>query len=395
MGIELNKGQLYACYDLENWWHNSTKQVIEIEGAAGTGKTTMIIYFIERIGLELSDVLFVSYMGKAVSQMIRNGLPAKTIHSACYDCRKTIDRDEDGHIIYLPSGKPKMKMEFVLKEKIPSNPKLIVIDEGYMVPESNAKDLLSFGVPIIVLGDTNQLPPVFGNPFFLNDPDIWLTEIMRQKEGDPIVYLSQKILHHEKLTPCVLKRSAVIERKYFTREQMIDTDVIITATNKLRGAINNLFRENILTLKTLEYPNYGEKIICRRNNWSRFIKDKGEIYLTNGLAGFVDGVNKSSYNGKSMKLDFRPDFTQKVFYDLKVNLEYMNTNPGENKDIYVGNDMNAFEYAYAITTHLSQGSQYPNVTVLQERSAVRDESFFTKLMYTAITRAMDSVRIVI
>ena len=63
MGIELNKGQIFACYDLENWWRNSNEQVIEVEGAAGTGKTTMIIYFIERIGLDLKDVLFVSYMG--------------------------------------------------------------------------------------------------------------------------------------------------------------------------------------------------------------------------------------------------------------------------------------------------------------------------------------------
>lgn len=395
MSIELNKGQIYACYDLENWWHNSTKQLIEIEGAAGTGKTTMIIYFIEKIGLKLSEVLFVSYMGKAVSQMIRNGLPAKTIHSACYDCVKKIARDEDGKIIFLPNGKPKTYLDFELKEKIPGKPKLIVIDEARMVPEKNALDLLSFGIPIIALGDTNQLPPVFGKPFFLESPDIWLTEIMRQKEGDPIIYLSQQILHHEKLRPCVLGKSCVIERKYFTREQMIDSDIIITASNKLRGAINDLFRENILSLKTLDYPNFGEKIICRRNNWSRYVKDKGEIYLTNGLAGFVDGVNKSSYNGKSMKIDFRPDFTGRVFHDLKINLEYINTSPGENRDIFIGNDMNAFEYAYAISCHLSQGSQYDRVTLLQEKQVARDEDYFTKLMYTGITRARDAIRIVI
>lgn len=395
MSIELNKGQIYACYDLENWWHNSTKQLIEIEGAAGTGKTTMIIYFIEKIGLELSEVLFVSYMGKAVSQMIRNGLPAKTIHSACYDCVKKIARDEDGKIIFLPNGKPKTYLDFELKEKIPGKPKLIVIDEARMVPEKNALDLLSFGIPIIALGDTNQLPPVFGKPFFLESPDIWLTEIMRQKEGDPIIYLSQQILHHEKLRPCVLGKSCVIERKYFTREQMIDSDIIITASNKLRGAINDLFRENILSLKTLDYPNFGEKIICRRNNWSRYVKDKGEIYLTNGLAGFVDGVNKSSYNGKSMKIDFRPDFTGRVFHDLKINLEYINTSPGDNRDIFIGNDMNAFEYAYAISCHLSQGSQYDRVTLLQEKQIARDEDYFTKLMYTGITRARDAIRIVI
>ena len=174
---------------------------------------------------------------------------------------------------------------------------------------------------------------------------------------------------------------------------MGDRCVIITFTNKLRGAINKLFREQILSLKNLDIPNFGEKVICRRNNWNRFIKDKGELYLTNGLAGFVDDVQKSSYNGSSIKIDFRPDFRNKVFHDLKIQTEYLNTPPGENKDIFVGNDMNAFEYAYAITTHLSQGSQYPTVTILQEKQ--RDEDYFFKLLYTAITRAQESVRVVI
>ena len=37
MGIELNNDQVYACYDLENWWHRGTKQLFEISGGAGCG----------------------------------------------------------------------------------------------------------------------------------------------------------------------------------------------------------------------------------------------------------------------------------------------------------------------------------------------------------------------
>ena len=63
MGIELNNQQIYTLYDLENWWNKSDDQVYEISGAAGTGKTFLIRYFIDRIGLDLSDVAFVAYMG--------------------------------------------------------------------------------------------------------------------------------------------------------------------------------------------------------------------------------------------------------------------------------------------------------------------------------------------
>ena len=43
-------------------------------GGAGTGKTTLILYFIERVGLQLDEVLFVSYMGK-VSPNTITGIP--------------------------------------------------------------------------------------------------------------------------------------------------------------------------------------------------------------------------------------------------------------------------------------------------------------------------------
>ena len=395
MGIELNNGQLFAVNDLEHWWHHSTNQVFGIEGPAGTGKTTIIRYFIERIGLDLKDVLFVAYMGKAVSQMIRNGLPARTIHSSCYDYEKVVDRDENGNIIYKDNGKPKFKMDFTLKEKLPGKPKCIVVDESVMVPENNGKDLLSFGVPVIVLGDNNQLPPVFGKSFFLQDPDVVLNQIMRQKEDDPIIHLSQMILKGQRLKPCILGSSGVIERKYLTKEQLVDTDVIITGTNRLRSEVNRLFREEILAIDNLEYPNFNEKIICRKNKWSESIKENGKIYLTNGLAGYVDEIQKSTYNKNTMVIDFKPDFTRNVFKNLKISIPYINTDPGQNTDMFISPDCNAFEYAYAITTHLSQGSQYPRVTVFQDNHLASNKEYFTRLMYTAITRAMTSVRIVI
>ena len=60
----------------------------------------------------------------------------------------------------------KPKKVFALKEKLNKKIKLIVLDEGSMVNKEIGEDLLSFQIPVIVLGDLNQLPPVFGNPIF-------------------------------------------------------------------------------------------------------------------------------------------------------------------------------------------------------------------------------------
>jgi exodeoxyribonuclease-5 len=81
-------------------------------------------------------------------------------------------------------------MRFILKDKLDDDIKLIIIDEAAMVNDKMREELLSFGIPVIFLGDHNQLPPVIGKSSMLDKPDFILTKIMRQAENDPIVYLS-------------------------------------------------------------------------------------------------------------------------------------------------------------------------------------------------------------
>ena len=53
-----------------------------------------------------------------------------------------------------------------------------------------------------------------------------------------------------------------------------------------------------------------------------------------------------------------------------------------------------FEYAYAITTHSSQGSEWDNVIFLVEDHFGSSEDF-KKFVYTGITRARESLTIVL
>ena len=56
-----------------------------------------------------------------------------------------------------------------------SKAKLIVIDECSMVDAELGRDLMSFGVPLLVLGDPAQLPPIQGGGFFTDaeEPRDW------------------------------------------------------------------------------------------------------------------------------------------------------------------------------------------------------------------------------
>lgn len=358
-----------------------------------THNTTLIRYAIDKLGIDLSEVAFIAYMGKAALQMARNGLPAQTIHSFIYTYEKVVDTDEDGKILLTESGKPKTKFVFTLKDHLPKKCQLIVLDEGSMVNGEIGKDILSFGIPVIVLGDLNQLPPVFGKPFFLNNPNYILTKVMRQAENNPIVWLAHNVLNNETLKYGVYGKSSVIRKSDLSEFMLNQSDIVLTCTNKLRYEINTLFRENIKNIRKLDIPNVGEKIICRKNNWSKSI-DKS-IFLTNGMSGTVDYLDIESFNGKGLKIDFKPDFINKKFKNLTIDYKRLFATPNTNLD----NDAfdftrEKFEFAYAITTHLSQGSQYGNVIFLNEKNTF-DADTYRRLQYTAITRAQQTITIVI
>lgn len=394
MGIELNTQQIYALYDLETWWGKQNDQLFEISGAAGTGKTTLIRYFIDRIGLDLSDVAFVAYMGKAATVMARNSLPGQTIHSLIYEYTRVLDLDEDGNIQLNERGKPKTKMTFELREKISKKVKLIVLDEAGMVNEKIGTDLLSYGIPIITLGDLNQLPPVFGKPFFLKNPNVILTQVMRQAEGDPIVWLAHRVLENLPLQTGVYGKSSVIKKDDLNEYILKKSDIVITGTNKLRYEVNNLFREQITPVRRLDFLNVGEKVVCRKNNWNRNIDDT--IFLTNGLSGYVDFVDRESFNSKGLKIDFRPDFLKtKCFKNVVVDYKHLFESPSvsDDDDRYIlGREK--FEFAYALTCHSTQGSTYPNVVFLNEKG-IFDSDTYRRLQYTAITRASEQVTVVL
>ena len=138
-------------------------------------------------------VLFAAFTGKAALVMRSKGCErASTIHSLIY---KTRESGEE-----MPS--------FDLWDDAPaSKASLIVIDECSMVDAELGRDLMSFGVPLLVLGDPAQLPPIQGGGFFTDaEPDAMLTEVHRQAEDNPIIRLSMDIRDGRDLEPGRLRR---------------------------------------------------------------------------------------------------------------------------------------------------------------------------------------------
>ena len=391
MGIVLNDQQEECVKKAVQWFNNvSSKQTFEISGPAGSGKTTIVRTIIQELGINIQDVLFVAYVGKAALQLTRSGVIGRTIHSTFYNIEFIPVKDEEGNVI-IKNGRLVTRPQFVKKEKIPSNIKLIVIDEAPMVNETFGVDIESFNIPIICLGDLQQLPPVIGGSKYLLRPDYVLTKIMRQAEGNPIIYLSQLASRGEPIPYGKYgDKCYVIPKDKINDNMLLGADMIITPTNRSRIKYNKYIREELRHINS-ELPVPGEKLICRKNNRNRIIGDG--VYLVNGMLGYVTDVNKSTYNGKTVDISFTPDFNESLqFHNVKIDYKTLMDSIQTNNEKYnKGFSMyDMFEFGDVITVHLSQGSQAENVLFISEPFGF-DRILQNKLEYTGITRAREGL----
>ena len=388
MSIELTDEQKELKRQMIHWYNHygSGKPYFYYSGAAGTGKTTVIKSMIDDLGLKKNEVMACAYVGKAVLVLMRHDLYSSTIHSFIYMptfvTEKKIVLDEFGN----PMEKKSRKMKFVLRHEVAKDIKLIFIDECAMVNDQMRNDILSFGIPVVMCGDQNQLPPVFGTSSILDYPDFVLTQIMRQAEGNPIIHLSQCILKGIPIEYGDYGTSRVVPSIAVDRKLLTDYDMIICAKNKTREELNDRIRSEILGYDSRK-PMLGDKIICRMNNWGESLNG---IYLTNGLVGYITDVNYCSMHRDIVYIDFQPDFMDDSFEKLSLDYGFMKSDWKERRDYgFSFNNLERFEYAYAITAHLSQGSEYQRVLFMDE--PFHDEETLKRLRYTAVTRAQSSI----
>src|SRR6516162_5079289 len=235
---------------IADWWKSGRRRtpIFRLFGYAGTGKTTLAKHIAEGID---GTVLFAAFTGKAACVMRSKGCDgASTIHS----------------LIYKPKEQKEENPTFELWRRAPaSEAKLIIIDECSMVDAELARDLMSFNVPLLVLGDPAQLPPIQGGGFFTDaKPDAMLTEVHRQARDNPIVRLSMDIREGKSLLPGQYGDTQVVSHADLDPKRVIRADQILVGRNATRRAYNMRLRERRGFTDPL--PAVGDKLVCLRNN---------------------------------------------------------------------------------------------------------------------------------
>jgi exodeoxyribonuclease-5 len=346
---------------------NGTAQVFRLFGYAGTGKTTLARHVAAAVD---GRVLFAAFTGKAAAVMRAKGCErASTIHSLIY---KAQESDNE-----VPS--------FELWDDAPAgSAKLIIIDECSMVDADLGRDLLSFGVPLLVLGDPAQLPPVQGGGLFTDaQPDVMLTEVHRQAQEDPIVRLSMQVRAGERIEPGVYGRTAVVRRDALDPQKVIGADQVLVGRNATRRAYNARLRLRRGFEEAL--PVAGDKLVCLRNN-----RRKG---LFNGSLWSVKQRLTSRARAGIVRMQLAPDEeTSRKPVKVSVRPECF-TGAIEQVEWLQRKRYEEFDFGYVLTVHKAQGSQWDSVVLFDESFAFPDSR--DRWLYTGITRAAKELTIVV
>ncbi|MGO9006076.1 MAG: ATP-dependent RecD-like DNA helicase [Beijerinckiaceae bacterium] len=346
------------------WLKRGEAQVFRLFGYAGTGKTTLA----RRIaGNSDGDVLFGAFTGKAALVLRSKGCSnARTIHSLIYRARET-DTEEP---------------TFELNEDSPAaTAGLIIIDECSMVDADLGRDLLSFGKPVLVLGDPAQLPPVKGGGYFTEcEPDVMLTEVHRQAADNPIIRLSMLIREGGRLTLGSYGETRVIPRDAIDAEQVKQADQVLVGLNRTRRVYNKRLRE--LLDRSGILPERDDKLVCLRND-----RKKG---LLNGSLWTVQTTAPT--RNKKLRLTVVPEEEPgRKPVRIGVLPEFFTSD--EEIPYALRRDSDEFDYGYALTVHKAQGSQWDEVVLFDESGAFREHR--SRWLYTGITRAAKRLTVVL
>ncbi|MGI5897587.1 MAG: ATP-dependent DNA helicase [Candidatus Dojkabacteria bacterium] len=387
MKIELSKNQTSVLDDIMSWYKKPKLQYITLGGYAGTGKTTLLGYLNTLLHKEDKGlkIAYCTYTGKASVILRRKLLETKslkrsdyigTIHRLIY---KSVLDDEGNIIAWIKIPEEDFQYD------------VIVVDEASMVPEKIWNDLLSFGKPIIAVGDHGQLPPVEGNFNLMERPMLRLEEIYRQEKDNPIIMVSEIARKYGNIP--AIEFSKTVKKIKTDNEDLhefltdtfsaYDKDLmVLVGYNNTRIKLNRWIRE----LLEFDSPNpqAGDRVICLKNNHVE------EIF--NGMTGTLLAISKE----KNKNLEY---YDTEIEFDDEDNIYFLNMDIKQfNNPTTIlksnGEDINLFDFGYAFTVHKAQGSQSEKVVLFEERFAQMSDDIWRRWLYTGVTRAVSELYII-
>ena len=360
------------------------KGILILTGGPGTGKTTTlrgILKVFESQGLEVALAAPTGRAAKRMSEL--TGREAQTIHRLL-----EVEWDRNDRPV------------FQRNKRNPLGAGAVIIDELSMVDVvlfASLLDALPIGCRLVMVGDSDQLPPV-GAGNVLHDminskalPVVELKEVFRQAMESLIVTNAHRIVRGENPElSCTDKDFFFLERntpastaqtvaqlcserlpKAYKYSPTDDIQVLCPSRKGEAGTVNlNKILQRMINPPARHKREHafgqrvfreGDKLMQIKNNynipWTS--SDKEGLGVFNGDIGVLDKIDEGAH-------------MLYVRFDDKT-AEYPFEGSAE------------LEHAYAVTVHKSQGSEFE--AVVMPVSGVVEQLAYRNLLYTAVTRA--------
>lgn len=362
------------------------KGLLVLTGGPGTGKTTAIKGIIKIFEHQNLDIALAAPTGRAAKRMSEvTGMESKTIHRLL-----EVEWDED--------DKPFFRRNI----ENPLDCNALILDELSMIDIhlfASLLEALPLGCRLILVGDSDQLPPV-GSGNVLQDlilseklPVVRLTQVFRQALESKIITNAHKIINgdipdlsndgkdffHLERPDALYSAQTVVslcsERlpKAYGWDALSDIQVICPSRKGETGTQNL----NRLLQASLNPPK----------------KEKSEITVAGQLFRTGDKIMqiKNNYN---IEWESSSEKGQGIFNgDIGI-LKHIDIQSGtvtvdfEGREATIpGEYLSELELAYAVTVHKSQGSEFK--AVILPVIGIVPNLAYRNLLYTAVTRAKD------
>lgn len=433
--MEYNPQQIQALACVTHFLkpENADKLFI-LKGSAGTGKTTLLNVIAGELCENFKHVMIIAPTHRAAKVLAKKtGKPAKTLHSLLYDAEPL----ENGYGVRLRR-----------KTTFSQEPILYIVDEASMVGDRLTSsrefscetplltDLLQYvsdgnaANKILFVGDPCQLPPVgydfrehspalfpryFEQKFGINGKSFELTETVRQHKDSYILKGAQLLRTSIREDKCDttfykinLANPTAAIKQYMHYYSCTDDSAVklIASTNNNVNWWNNTIRERLGFAPAK--PEVGDKVVIDRS-WTN-----DSYILTNGDTGTIFEVDDAvdTFGGlRFMKVKLLLDdiADEPVMIETLLNLDHLYSEKGwlteeqektliheamkfnpeyrSTHDIRCDPYLNALRlrYAYALTCHKAQGSEFDNVILHPYYG--QDKVVNLRYLYTAVTRA--------
>ena len=397
---------------------NNREKRILLKGSAGVGKTWLVHSIVKHLAnITLPKKVLCSAPTHKALSVIRtkvtvDDIKFTTIHSTLQ--YKSITDKKTGERMFISS--PNSNWPPL------NNIDYWIIDEASMVDSAMVKYIEDYATnqktTVIFVGDSKQINPVGedDSPIFNQDyPEVELTEIIRQGNGNPIITLSRNVSTIWDKNFNLQSETEGNELGYLYTENLAkiieelakvngtDEFKYLAWTNKEVDKINYLVRRRIYG----DYPSqieldetivfdgpYGdyttnevvkvEELVKETINLPLTIKDQLKEKVTEEVKFVVYRINKDILVLADESMPMFKRYAAVMNKNCKEKLLSF-----EKRNAFI--DIFAkIKYNHALTVHKSQGSTYKTVALnVKDISFNPNEKEKQRLFYTGITRASD------